>query len=185
MLAPSKQSVRRNSACGERLAASPAVTSYNYTSNALNQYTAVNTEQPTRGGWTQVWNGENRLIETSKGSVKLQFTYDYMGRRVEKKVYSGTVLTQHTRFVYDGYKLAEELDALNGNAVLRRYSWQPEAQGLDVPLSVLDAAANASYSYAPDANKAYGVAENSVKEAYGVAEDWAESTAKSISILLK
>ena len=113
MLAPSKQPVRRNSACGERLASSPAVTSYNYTSNALNQYTAVNTEQPTyeadgnmltRDGWAQVWNGENRLIEISKGNVKLQFAYDFMGRRVEKKVYSGTTLTQHTRFVYDGYK---------------------------------------------------------------------------------
>jgi|GEM_PF-1830823 len=194
MLAPSKQSVRRNSAGGDRLAASLAGQNFSYTANSLNQYTAVNTEQPTydvdgnmrtRDGWTQVWNGENRLIETSKGNVKLQFAYDYMGRRVEKMVYSGTTLAQHTRFVYDGFKLAEELDALNGNAVLRRYSWQPDALGLDVPSSIYDAAANASYSYAPDANKAYGVAENSVKEAYGVAEDWAESTAKSISILLK
>ena len=85
MLAPSKQPVRRSSACGERLAASPAGASYSYISNALNQYTAVNAEQPTydadgnmltRDGWTQVWNGENRLIETSKGNVKLQFAYD-------------------------------------------------------------------------------------------------------------
>ena len=121
MLAPSKQPVRRNSACGERLASSPAVTSYNYTSNALNQYTAVNSEQPTydvdgnmltRDGWTQVWNGENRPIETSKGNVKLQFAYDYMGRRVEKKVYSGTARNQHTLFIYDGFKLTEELNAL-------------------------------------------------------------------------
>ena len=147
---------------GNRLTASLAGQSFSYTANALNQYTAVNTEQPTydadgnmltRDGWTQVWNGENRLIEISKGSVKLQFAYDYMGRRVEKKVYSGTTLTQHTRFVYDGYKLVEELDALNNNAVLRRYSWQPEAQGIDVPLSVFDASANASYSYTTDANK--------------------------------
>ena len=147
---------------GNRLAALLAGQSFSYTANSLNQYTAVNTEQPTydvdgnmlsRDGWTQVWNGENRLIETSKGNVKLQFAYDYMGRRVEKKVYSGTTLTQHTRFVYDGYKLAEELDALNGNAVLRRYSWQPNTLGLDVPLSVFDASANASYSYTADANK--------------------------------
>ena len=132
MLAPSKQSVCRSSVGVNCLAL--AGTSYNYTSNALNQYTAVNAVQPTydadgnmltRDGWTQVWNGENRLIETSKGNAKLQFAYDYMGRRVEKKVYSGTTLTHHTRFVYDGYKLAEELNALSGNAVLRRYSWQP------------------------------------------------------------
>lgn len=40
----------------------------------------------TRDGWTQTWNGENRLIRAVKGNVKLQFAYDYMGRRVEKKV---------------------------------------------------------------------------------------------------
>jgi len=90
MLAPSKQSVRRSSAVVNCLAV--AGTSYNYTSNALNQYTAVNAEQPTydvdgnmltRDGWSQVWNGENRLIETSKGNVKLQFAAI---RRKEKEV---------------------------------------------------------------------------------------------------
>ena len=39
------------------------------------------------------------------------------------------------------------------DAVLRRYSWQPEGAGLDVPLSVYDAAANTSYCYTTDANK--------------------------------
>jgi len=47
----------------------------------------------------------------------------------------------------------DRLSSLNGNTVLRRYSWQPAAVGLDVPISVYDAAANASYSYATDANK--------------------------------
>ena len=147
---------------GNRLTASLAGQNFSYTSNALNQYTEVNSAQPTydtdgnmltRDGWTQVWNGENRLIEISRGSTKLQFAYDYMGRRVEKKVFSGSSLTRHTRFVYDGYKLAEELDALSGNAVMRRYSWQPDAVAMDVPLSVFDASANASYSYTTDANK--------------------------------
>ena len=32
----------------------------------------MNGNMLTRDGWTQVWNGENRLIETSKGNVKLQ-----------------------------------------------------------------------------------------------------------------
>ena len=32
-------------------------------------------------GWTQVWNGENRMVETYKGTVCLTFKYDYMGRR--------------------------------------------------------------------------------------------------------
>ena len=55
------------------------------------------------------------------------------------------------RFVYDGYKLIEELNALNNNAVLRRYTWSPV--GLDTPVSVYDASANATYYYNTDANK--------------------------------
>ena len=97
----------------------------------------------TRNGWTQTWNGENRLIKAEKGTAKLEFAYDYMGRRIFKKVYNGETLTSHIRFVYDGYKLIEELNALNNNAVLRRYTWSPV--GLDTPLSVYDAAANATY----------------------------------------
>ena len=75
MLAPSKQPVRRNSAGGDRLAASPAGTSYNYTSNALNQYTAVNAEQPTRGGWTQVWNGEAAIKTMKCLQIRKQETF--------------------------------------------------------------------------------------------------------------
>ena len=105
----------------------------------------------TRDGWTQTWNGENRLIKAEKGTAKLEFAYDYMGRRIFKKVYSGSTLTKHIRFVYNGYKLIEELNALNNNAVLRRYTWSPV--GLDTPLSVYDAAANATYYYNTDANK--------------------------------
>ena len=105
----------------------------------------------TRDGWTQTWNEENRLIKAEKGSVKLEFAYDYMGRRIFKKVYDGETLTSHILFVYNKYKLIEELDALNSNAVLRRYVWS--STGLDVPVSVYDAAENATYYYSTDANK--------------------------------
>ncbi len=147
---------------GNRLSADLAGEQYTYTSNNLNQYTRVNAESPTydadgnmltRDGWTQVWNGENRMIATFKGSQRLEFDYDYMGRRIFKKVFDGDALTTHTRFVYDGYKLIRELDALNNNALLRSYVWQPDAVGLDVPLSVLDAVANQTYYYSLDANK--------------------------------
>ena len=107
----------------------------------------------TRMGWTQVWNGENRLIETSRGDTRLTFIYDYMGRRIEKKVFTGEVLTRHLRFVYNEYKLIEELDALNNNSTLRRYTWQPDDIGLDVPLSIFDLAENKTYFYHTDANK--------------------------------
>ena len=107
----------------------------------------------TNGGWTYTWNGENRMVQAVNGNTKLQFVYDYMGRRIEKKVFDGDTVVSHKRFVYDNYKQVEELDALNSNSVLKRYSWQPEAVGLDVPLSMTDVATAKNYAYTLDANK--------------------------------
>lgn len=151
---------------GNRQTATITGNSWGYTSNNLNQYTMVmsrnNMQSPTydsdgnmlaRDGWNQSWNCENRLIETEKNNIKLLFTYDYMGRRISKKVYENDVLVKHLLFVYDDYKLIEELDALNDNATLRRYCWQSAELGMDVPLSVYDAMKNATYFYMTDANK--------------------------------
>lgn len=147
---------------GNRTTSNLAGTAFAYTSNNLNQYITINTEQPTydadgnmliRDGWTQVWNGENDLIETSKGDIHLTFAYDYMGRRVEKKIYNSETLTKDIRFVYDSYKLIEELDAINNNTSLRRYTWQPASLIFDTPLSVYDVALAKTYCYHSDANK--------------------------------
>ena len=150
---------------GNRTTATLAGTNWNYTSNNLNQYTRLafgdTVQEPTydadgnmltQSGWTQSWNGENRLIETAKGNIKLQFSYDYLGRRIEKKVYNGEVLTKHLRFVYNGYKLSEELDALNESTALRKYTWQAGV-GLTVPLSIYDTLKNETYLYVTDSNK--------------------------------
>ena len=149
---------------GNRLTANLAGTPWTYTANNLNQYSAFTINQVaetpsydddgnmlTRDGWTQTWNGENRLIKAEKGTTKLEFAYDYMGRRIFKKVYNGETLTSHIRFVYDGYKLIEELNALNNNSVLKRYTWSEV--GFDAPLSVYDAADNATYYYQIDGTK--------------------------------
>ena len=149
---------------GNRLSASLAGTVYAYTTNSLNQYTAVNAVVPTydadgnmltNGAWSYTWNGENRLIkaENAASGMKLEFDYDYMGRRIYKKVYENNTLVKHLNFVYDGYKLIEEFDGLNGDALVRRYVWQSEDFGLDVPVSVYDAAGNKMYFYHTDANK--------------------------------
>ena len=137
-----------------------------YTSNVLNQYVDVVSAMETmsltydadgniltQDGWMQVWDGENRLVEMEKDELKLQFSYDYMGRRISKKVYENDVLIKHILFVYNGYKLIEELDELNENSSLRRYCWQPQDLGADVPLSVYDVVNNATYFYITDANK--------------------------------
>ncbi len=81
-----------------------------------------------------------------------------MGRRVEKTVLnrSGDAWLPESSilFVYNGYKLVEELDGLSdAKPPLRRYTWLPETLGFDVPLSVFDVAANATYFYTTDANK--------------------------------
>ena len=149
---------------GNRLSASLAGTVYAYTTNSLNQYTAVNAVVPTydadgnmltNGVWSYTWNGENRLIkaENATSGMKLEFDYDYMGRRIYKKVYENNTLGKHLKFVYDGYKLIEEFDGLNGDALVRRYVWQSEDFMLDVPVSVYDAAGNKTYFYHTDANK--------------------------------
>ena len=127
---------------GNRVAASEAGVQWTYTTNSLNQYTSATesnvqlnfaydldgsmTYRPVdaASGWTQVWNGENRMVETYKGSDRLTFTYDYMGRRVEKCVYSGNALSSRTLYVYD-VKCVEELDALSNNAITLRHVWQP------------------------------------------------------------
>ena len=64
---------------------------------------------------------------------RLEFTYDYLGRRVEKIVKdnwngtSGTIIT-HLKYVYDGWNVIAELNGAASNAVLRTYVW-----GLDLP----------------------------------------------------
>ncbi|MDD4870751.1 MAG: hypothetical protein PHR77_09345, partial [Kiritimatiellae bacterium] len=70
------------------------------------------------GLWTNIWNGENRLIAmqsvgTSGPLVRLEFAYDYMGRRTSKSVYilQSAVwnLQSQTTFVYDGWNLISEI----------------------------------------------------------------------------
>ena len=97
------------------------------------------------GRWNYSWDAENRLIamETRPELVqiagglpvekrtKLQFGYDFAGRRVQKKVStwngSAYVVASDTRFLYDGWNLLAELNGLAGNAVVHSYIW-----GLDV-----------------------------------------------------
>jgi RHS repeat-associated protein len=72
--------------------------------------------------------------------------YDYMSRRVEKKILSGETVTKNLRFVYDSYKLIEELDGLNSNSVLKKFIWNGET-----PFSMTDI--DGTFYYVLDANK--------------------------------
>ena len=143
---------------GNRTSATEDDTTTSYTSNLVNQYTQIAAQIPTYdadgnlltcNGWTYTWNGENRLIAAEKGTMRLEFAYDYMGRRLYKKVYEADTLTSHRKFVYDGYKLIAEFDALASDALLASYLWQPV--GLDVPL--MRVAGDAEEYYIVDGNK--------------------------------
>ena len=96
--------------------------------------------------WSYTYNAENRLITAVNGTTTLEFKYDYMGRRVEKKVIDNGSVTKDEYFVYDNYKQIEKLDALNSNAIVQKFVWQGERI-----LSVNNG--TDTYYYTQDANK--------------------------------
>ena len=122
--------------------------------------------------WHYTWDCENRLIamETSASAVtagvarqRLEFTYDAQGRRVQKKVSSWTggtwVIAANTIFVYDGWNLLAELNALAGNSAVRFYVWGLDlsgssqgAGGVGGLLFVTDATTSTSHVAAFDGN---------------------------------
>ncbi len=93
------------------------------------------------GGTRYTWNAENRLtgvepMAPKNGDKKLQFAYDHMGKRVLKQVWTYTAGSwgspiAETKYVYDGWRVIMELDGLNNDAVIRKFTW-----GLDLSRSV-------------------------------------------------
>jgi hypothetical protein len=80
---------------GNRITSSSPFVLQSYTTNNLNQYTAVTnpSQSPTydddgnmltvkleSGSWTNTFNAENRIIIQEKSDAKLEFKYDYKGR---------------------------------------------------------------------------------------------------------
>jgi RHS repeat-associated protein len=92
--------------------------------------------------WIYTWDGENRLIavETQPTAVtaglpkqRLEFVYDGQSRRIAKKVYNwdgaAWQLGSSTRFLYDGWNMIAELDALNSNSLVRTHTWGADLSG--------------------------------------------------------
>jgi RHS repeat-associated protein len=90
--------------------------------------------------WEYFWDAENRLIgmstrsndfgtlgySSAPPSVQITFLYDYLGRRVSKKVSNGSNVAYYQRYVYDGANLVAEFDP-SSNKITRSYVW-----GLDL-----------------------------------------------------
>ncbi|MBL9193063.1 MAG: AHH domain-containing protein [Opitutaceae bacterium] len=133
-------------AIGNRLTSQNGTSSVRgYTSNALNQYTALTNpsaspvhdldgnQTQSGSGWYYEWDAENRLTlardyATSpvNGSKKLEFTYDYQSRRIRKiessYVSSAWSVLDDRKFIYEGWNLLGEF-ATSGFARICAYTW--------------------------------------------------------------
>jgi RHS repeat-associated protein len=106
-----------------------------YESNALNQYELITGGALTNPSYDEdgnltgydkagtrvqlVFNGENRLrviapVTPAPGAMKAEFVYDYLGRRVQKRILSWNGSNYQPTaiglFIYDGWNLLEERD---------------------------------------------------------------------------
>ena len=96
------------------------------------------------GARTYLWDADNQLISVSvlaptsaADSVRVDFLYDGLGRRRLKSVFGWdtaakkykTSPSSSVRFVYDGWMLVAELDALKTNTVIRTYAWGVDLSG--------------------------------------------------------
>lgn len=133
---------------GTPIEPTPETSTYN--TNSLNQYTQItkdngqqNTDTLTydddgnlasiaSGSSTKSYkyNAENRLVSVEPatpidGDKKVEFVYDYMGRRVQKKVYTYStdswLLTSDTLFLFDGWNMIQEIDG--AGVVENSYVW--------------------------------------------------------------
>jgi RHS repeat-associated protein len=102
------------------------------------------------GKWNYTWNAENRLIVAESADKRLEFAYDYIGRRVSKQVYTGSVgnwtLASESKYVYDGYYQIAEFDGSDN--MLRSYL----RVGGEI-YAVTDTNQSATYFYMTDGNK--------------------------------
>jgi len=98
-----------------------------------------------QNGYQYFYDYENRLeeIKDSSENLKAKFTYDALGRRIEKIEYaSPSNIT--TRFYYDGWRVLAETDA--ADTVQRQYAY---GNYLDEVLVMVDASEDENY-YAHD-----------------------------------
>ena len=117
-----------------------------YTTGPFNQYTAIERGEESvfepvydadgnqtlirtsTGIWQVAYNAENRPVRFVNESAKtvVECTYDYMGRRFEKKVTVGGTTGFHARYLYRDYLQVAECDLTGETPVLvRSYLWDP------------------------------------------------------------
>jgi len=127
------------------------VLSYLYDANG-NQTSRVSVRSPEKT-WVSTWDYENRLVkmEKVKGAEKqtVSFTYDPLGRRVEKKlttVKGGITKTSVWSYVYDGDNIALEVYADAEGSVTKTFY----THGASVDEHLALERGNGSYYYHAD-----------------------------------
>jgi RHS repeat-associated protein len=136
---------------GNRLTAATATETTTYTANSVNQYTSIVSQisnsqisdTPTydaNGNTTTLPSGlvldydeENRLVSAATLTAREEYTYDGLGRRVERRTFiASTGLTAPattTRYVYDGWRVLEELTSSQSSPFTLHSSY---TRGLDL-----------------------------------------------------
>ena len=138
--------VGNRTASAERTAA--ILTSLDYKTNALNQYTAITDDSGALPQRTFVydrdgnlladdrakyhWDSQNRLIgvETRDGVVA-SYSYDHIGRRIRKQVCDANGTETEIQFIYNGWNLLAEIPIKPGPLLEtpRFYTWGRDLSG--------------------------------------------------------
>jgi RHS repeat-associated protein len=133
---------------GNRLTAATATETTAYTANSVNQYTAIvpGTGLPfaptydANGNTTTLPSGlvldydeENRLVSAATLTTREEYTYDGLGRRVERRTFTAasglTAPATTTRYVYDGWRVLAELTSTQSSPFTLQSSY---TRGLDL-----------------------------------------------------
>lgn len=160
-----------------------------YCTNGVNAYTATDTASGCQMPVTETfqhdadgnlkqdgtlkyeWDAENRLklvepVSPTTGSQQLTFSYDYLGRRTDKKVFDwtgtafATTPSAHKRWVYFGWMVLVEFDVTgSGPTISRKFTWGLDvsqtvggAAGVGGLLATLDTSGNRTFLHFYDGN---------------------------------
>jgi RHS repeat-associated protein len=151
---PDMERVYRFDPIGNRIDAVEGKNEIQYQTNSLNQYERIKKSSQKEeelvydedgnliedGRFRYKWNAENRLVAVvpkvaETDAKRLDFAYDYMGRRIRKKVYTFVnkdyIPFATINFVYDGWNMVKEIKTENIASVDKYYVW-----GLDLSQSL-------------------------------------------------
>ena len=93
------------------------------------------------GLWNYTWDATNRLIRIERSAalvtagapyLRIEYDYDSQGRRIRSSTFTtnaATTPSKQTLFIFHGWKCVAELDALDGNQAIRKFTWGIDQSG--------------------------------------------------------